>query len=148
MRTWLVWLITVVAMVIWYWLRTFGMGWLTFLFISFGFVLSLAVPVVFTSILLRRRRLGGWTSAAFIAQAAALDLASLLCPDTGDVATMAPIATILGHPSISNRTDELLLSPTIALAGLWVLLIPVTAVLAWHVEAPSSTMDVSGARAG
>jgi hypothetical protein len=125
---------TVAAVAGWWWLRGLTGGWADLVFVLSGLALVLLAPVVMALCLLRRRWLGLRTSVAFGAQAAVLVLASLVTPDSADNGPMAPVAVLLGHASISDDQSALLTSIGIALAVVWLVMIPLIALLAWSIE--------------
>ena len=126
--------VTAAAVAVWWWLRTLAGGWVTFLFVYSGLALVLLAPVVMALFLVRRRRVGRRTSVAFGAQAGVLVLAGLLTPDSADNGPMVPLAVLLGHQQVSDASSGVLTIVGLALAVVWLLLIPIIGVLAWGVE--------------
>ena len=125
---------SVAAVAAWWWLRGLAGGWADLAFVLSGLALVLLAPVVMALCLLRRRWLGRRTSVAFGAQAAVLVLASLVMPDSGDTEPMAPVAVLLGHEYISPGLSGFLAMIGIALVVVWLVLVPVIALLAWSIE--------------
>ena len=134
MRPWVALVITFLSVVAWWELRQLAPGWALFGFILTGFALVLLAPIVVGALLLRRRRLGQWTSVWFVVQALSLVAASLVLPDFDDVKQTAPIAVLFGQPEISEQGASALTMLGLLFAVVWLVLIPVTAVLAFTRE--------------
>ncbi|MFC0543160.1 hypothetical protein [Kutzneria chonburiensis] len=111
-----------------------------------GLVLILLLPTAMALCLVRRRRLGRWTSVCFLAQALALVLWGLLMPATIEDRRLAPVAWLLGQSNLTDGAASALLVAAELMFVLWVLLIPVTALFAWQLEPATPGQDGSGLR--
>jgi hypothetical protein len=125
---------TVAALVAFVWLRRLTGGWLLLTLLVDGLAFALFAPVVMALFLVRRRRLGRGTSVAFTMQAVLLVLCGLVMPEFGP----GPVVTPLGPVREADAQSLEGLGYLLALG--WLLLVPVTAWLAWTREGKSAVV--------